>query len=138
MPWDNIDINSINPNQDNLVDNGRYTMSIANNSVKMREGAVMGSIILDGDSGKFTGKKLSFYLPDPEAINKRGEPNGWASAAVRKVSVAVGEEVKEGEKVAEFLNRIAGYKFSATVTNKPDQNGDDRSNVNFGSAKPAV
>jgi hypothetical protein len=130
MGWTNIDLSKINPSDLNLVADGVYTFQL-NPGAKYNEfGGIFASATIVSD-GEFKGKRVSFSYPNPDEYN-------WAAPALKRLVVATGNDVEEGEDGPAVLNRISGSLFSSKIVNKDDKTGVKRSNLQTMSVKPAA
>ena len=137
MSWTNINIKEINPAQLDLVAPGTYVFAINTGAKYNERGAILASANIESD-GEFRGKKMLFSYPDPESLSQDGKLQTWSSVAFKRLEVALGEDVQEGEDPVQYLNRIAGAKFAAGVTVKEDNTGTKRSNISLLNVKPAA
>jgi hypothetical protein len=129
LSW-NIDLKSINPSDLNLVADGLYTFQINPGSSYNERGGINASATIQSD-GEFKGKKMLFSYPDPQEY-------AWSAPALKRLAIATGNDVEEGEDPVDFLNRIAGGLFATKVVNKDDKTGVKRSNLQTMSVKPAA
>ena len=67
--------------------------------------------------GDHKGRRVFFNYPDPTSMNKAGKPKSWSTQALKKLEVVLGESALEGEKPADYLNRVAmtGARFGGTL-----------------------
>lgn len=137
MAWNNINLREINPNLLDLVAPGTYTFSLNSGAKYNERGAILASATIESD-GEFRGKRMLFSYPDPESVSQDGKVQTWSSVAFKRLEVAVGQDVEEGEDPITYLNRIAGAKFAAGVTVKEDATGSKRSNIQLLNVKPAA
>lgn len=137
MSWASINLKEVNPNQLELVADGVYTFELNSGAKYNEAGAILASasIVSEGD---FRGKRMLFSYPDPESLDSTGKPQTWSAVALKRLEVATGHDVEEGEDKVSFLNRIAGSKFIATVKTKEDKNGTKRSNIQTLNVKAAA
>lgn len=137
MSWTNVNIKEINPAQLDLVAPGDYVF-VLNAGAKYNErGAILASATIESD-GEFRGKKMLFSYPDPESVSSEGKVQTWSSVAFKRLEVALGQDVDEGEDPVAYLNRVAGGKFAAKVTAKEDNTGTKRSNIQLLNVRPAA
>lgn len=137
MSWTNINLKEINPAQLDLVAAGTYTFSLNTGAKYNDNGAILASATIESD-GEFRGKRMLFSYPDPESISSSGKVQQWSSVAFKRLEVALGQDVEEGEDPVAYLNRVAGSKFSAGVVVKDDNTGTKRSNIQLLNVKPAA
>jgi hypothetical protein len=137
MSWTNINIKEINPAQLDLVAPGSYTFALNSGAKYNERGAILASATIESD-GEFRGKKMLFSYPDPESVSQEGKVQSWSSVAFKRMEVALGQDVEEGEDPVAYLNRVAGGKFAAGVTVKDDASGTKRSNIQLLNVKPAA
>ena len=130
MSWSSIDLKSINPSDLNLVADGTYTFQLNPGSSYNERGGINASAVIQSD-GEFTGKKVLFSYPDPTEY-------AWSAPALKRLALATGNDVEEGEDPVAFLNRIAGSHFTTKIVNKDDKTGVKRSNLQTMSVKPAA
>ena len=136
MAW-TINLKEINPAQLDLIAPGTYTFELNSGAKYNDRDAILASATIVSD-GEFRGKRVLFSYPNPESLNSEGKPQVWSGVALKRLEVAIGEEVGEGEDPVEYLNRIAGAKFSAGVTVREDSTGTKRSNIQLLNVKPAA
>jgi hypothetical protein len=137
MSWTNIRLSEVNANQLDLVAPGKYVFSINTGAKYNDRGALLASATIESD-GEFRGKRMLFSYPDPESTNSEGKVQTWSAVAFKRLEIALGQEVVDGEDPAEYLNRVAGSKFSAGVTVKEDATGTKRSNIQLLNVTPAA
>jgi len=137
MSWNNINLKEVNPAQLDLVAPGTYVFTLNNGAKYNERGAILASATIESD-GDFKGKRVLFSYPDPESTSAEGKIQTWSSVALKRLEVATGQECVEGEDKVEFLNRIAGSKFSAGIAVKEDHTGTKRSNIQLLNVKPAA
>jgi hypothetical protein len=137
MSWTNINIKDVNPAQLDLVAPGSYVFALNPGAKYNERGAILASATIESD-GEFKGKKMLFSYPDPESVSQEGKVQQWSSVAFKRLEVAVGQDMEEGEDPVAYLNRIAGAKFAAGVTAKEDATGTKRSNIQLLNVKPAA
>lgn len=137
MSWQNINIKEINPAQLDLVAPGSYVLALNTGAKYNERGAILASATIESD-GEFRGKRMLFSYPDPESTSSEGKLQAWSSVALKRLEGAVGQDVAEGEDPVDYLNRIAGAKFTANVTVKEDSTGTKRSNIQLLNVKPAA
>lgn len=137
MAWANINLREVNPAQLDLVAPGTYVFAINTGAKYNERGAILASATIESD-GDFKGKRMLFSYPDPESVSHDGKVQTWASVALKRLEVATGSDIVEGEDPVAFLNRIAGSKFSATVKESVDSTGTKRSNIQLLNVKPAA
>jgi len=63
-------------------------------------------------NGEFAGKVKYFSYPDPKKVGE------WVRGVFIRLTHAVGIEIQENEHPVDYLNRIAGSKFSAPVKHR--------------------
>ena len=136
MSWSSINLREVNPAQLDLVAPGTYVFAINAGAKYNERGAVLASATIESD-GDFKGKRMLFSYPDPESVSSEGKVQGWSSVAFKRLSIAVGQDIEEGEDPVAYLNRIAGSKFAAGVTVKETDTG-KRSNIQLLNVKPAA
>jgi hypothetical protein len=129
MAW-SINLKEISANDLNLVPDGVYTFSLNAGASYNDKGGINASAQIITD-GPYRGRKMLFSYPNPDQFP-------WAGPSLKKLSVAIGIDVEDGEDPVEYLNRVAGSLFSSKVVNKVDKNGEDRSNLQTMSVKPAI
>lgn len=137
MSWTNVNIREVNPNLLDLVAAGTYVFSINSGAKYNDRGAILASATIESD-GEFRGKRMLFSYPDPESTNSAGKVQTWSSVAFKRMEVALGQDIEEGEDPVAYLNRVAGSKFSAGVVVKEDETGTKRSNIQLLNVKPAA
>lgn len=137
MSWTNINLKEVNPNLLDLVAPGTYTFSLNSGAKYNDRGAILASATIESD-GDFRGKRMLFSYPDPESVSQDGKVQSWSAVAFKRLEIAVGTDINEGEDHVEYLNRVAGSKFSAGVTVKEDATGQKRSNIQLLNVKPAA
>lgn len=130
MSWQNINLKEINPSDLNLVADGVYTFSLNPGAQYNDFGGIFASATIVSD-GEFKGKRVSFSYPNPDEYS-------WAAPALKRLVIATGNDVEEGEDGPTVLNRIAGSHFSTKIVNKDDKNGVKRSNLQTMSVKAAA
>jgi|HubBroStandDraft_5_1064220.scaffolds.fasta_scaffold206100_3 hypothetical protein len=114
MSWTNIDLSKISLDTE-LIPEGVYTLELSPGAKYNDWGALQcqGRVINDGE---FKGKPVFFSYPDPEGVSKEGKPMAWSATAFKRLTVALGEDLTEGETPDVYLNRVAGTHFSAPIT----------------------
>jgi len=137
MSWTSINLKEINPAQLDLVAAGSYKFRLNPGAKYNDRGSILASATIESD-GEFTGKRMLFSYPDPESTDKNGKVQNWSSVALKRLEVATGQEVQDGEDPVAFLNRIAGSFFQTGVTVKEDETGTKRSNLQLLNVKPAA
>jgi hypothetical protein len=137
MSWAQINLKEINPAQLDLVAQGTYKFRLNPGAKYNDRGAILASATIESE-GEFTGKRMLFSYPDPESVSQDGKVQTWSAVAFKRLEVATGQEVAEGEDPVAFLNRIAGSVFSSSVSVKEDQTGTKRSNLQLLNVKPAA
>lgn len=137
MAWTNINLKEINPAQLDLVAPGSYVFNLNSGAKYNERGAILASATIESD-GEFRGKRMLFSYPDPESTSDEGKIQTWSSVAFKRLEVALGQDVEEGEDPVVYLNRVAGSKFAGNVTVKEDKTGTKRSNIQLLNVKPAA
>jgi hypothetical protein len=130
LGWQQLNLKEINASDLNLVADGTYTFQLNNGSKYNEFGGIYASATITSD-GEFKGKRVSFSYPNPDEYP-------WAGPALKRLAIATGNDVEEGEDAVTFLNRIAGSLFSTKIVNKDDKNGVKRSNLQTMSVKVAA
>lgn len=136
MSW-NINIRDINPAQLDLVAEGVYTFALNPGAKYNERNAILASANIETD-GDFKGKKMLFSYPNPESTSQDGKVQAWSGVALKRLEIALGVDMEEGEDPVDYLNRAAGAKFMAKVTVKEDSLGTKRSNIQLLNVKPAA
>lgn len=136
MSW-TINIRDINPAQLDLVAPGTYVFALNPGAKYNDRNAVLASANIESD-GEFRGKKMLFSYPNPESTSQDGKVQTWSGVAFKRLEIALGQDMEEGEDPVDYLNRVAGSKFAAGVTVKEDNTGTKRSNIQLLNVKPAA
>ena len=130
MSWSTINLKEINASDLNLVPDGTYTFLLNPGAAYNERGGINASATIESE-GDVRGKKVLFSYPDPAEY-------AWSAPALKRLALATGNDVEEGEDPVAFLNRIAGSHFSTKIVNKDDKTGVKRSNLQTMSVKPAA
>lgn len=118
MPWLTTDLTTVNPNAE-AIPEGTYTFSLGGAKYDDRgynRIEANATIVTEGD---FMGRKMFFSYPDPESINSKGKKNDWSAKALKRLEQSLGVDASAGEDPVEYLNRVAGTRFSAPVSMRP-------------------
>lgn len=137
MSWTNIDFKSINPSTVDVIAEGVYKLQLNSGAKYNDRHSILASATVTQD-GEFTGKRLLFSYPDPESTSQDGKVQDWAKIAFKRLEVAMGVDIEEGEDPVAYLNRAAGSYFSGKVVVKMDNTGTPRSNLQLLNVKPAA
>lgn len=132
MSWQTIDLSTINPNLE-IVPEGSYTFSVSGAKYGTTDPGrveVTATLVTEGD---YTGRKLFFSYPDPEKMD-------WSPKAFKRLEQAIGVDANAGEGPVEYLNRVAGSRFRATVKHrKPTEEfPNPKADLNIFSVSPAA
>lgn len=113
MGWTSIDLSKISLDTE-LIPAGTYTFELAPGAKLNDWGGLscQGRVV---DEGEFKGKAVFFSYPDPESTSKDGKPMTWSATAFKRLTVALGEDLLDGEEPLTYLNRVAGTRFSMPV-----------------------
>jgi|SRR5882672_9683427 len=117
MSWENIDLKDIST-QTELLPAGTYNFELSPGAKKDERGALKVSATVNGH-GEFTGKRVFFSFPDPEAISAEGKSMAWSATALKRFEQAIGIEINPGETKEAYLNRVAGNHFQTSTTINP-------------------
>lgn len=130
MAWSNINLNDV-PTGRELLPGGDYTFEVVQGSAKFGKfdpNAVEFRASVVG--GEFAGRPVFISYPDPEKQD-------WSPTAFKRLSVALGVEIADGEGPIDYLGRVGGLHFNLPVTIVKDNQGVDRQRFNILNPKPA-
>lgn len=137
MSWTNINFKEVNPATVDVIAEGIYKLQLNAGAKYNDSQSILASATIAQD-GEFTGKRLLFSYPDPESTSRDGKVQDWSKIAFKRLEVAMGVDMEEGEDPVTYLNRAAGNYFSGKVVVKADANGTPRSNLQLLNVKPAA
>lgn len=81
--------------------------------------------------GEFAGRQLFFTYPNPAVRT-------WSPRAFKILVESLGEDLTPGEHPVEYLNRVAGLRFSAPVKHRKDDTDTTRVDVQLFKVRPAA
>jgi hypothetical protein len=137
MSWSTINFKEVNPATVDVIPEGTYTFRLNNGAKYADSQAILASATIESD-GEFRGKRVLFSYPDPESLDKNGKVQDWSKVAFKRLEVALGQDVEDGEDPVAYLNRVAGGVFMAGVKVREDNSGTKRSNLQILNVKPAA
>jgi hypothetical protein len=128
MSWQDINLQSINPNLD-IIPAKKYTFEILNGAkFDDRNPDNVSVSVAIAEDGEFRGRRLyATYAPED-------------AKALKRLSVAIGIDFEENEGPVDYLNRVAGSRFTTNVTHsKPnDQYPNPKAFLNKWNPSPAA
>lgn len=138
MSWTNIDLKSISLQVD-LIPEGKYTFEVSPGAHLNDKGTLLMQARVSQD-GEFKGKPVFFSYPDPESISAGGKVNSWSGVAFKRLEQALGVDCNDGETAESYAQRVAGSRFTGTITHSPvtDEYPTPRINLNLFKVAPAA
>lgn len=73
------------------------------------------NVRFDVTGGDQNGRVVWFAYPDPASTNKEGKLATWSAQALKKLEIALGVDIQQGEDTAAYLNRVAGSRITAEI-----------------------
>ena len=113
MGWETFNLKTINPNPV-IVPAKTYTFELLVGVAKDEKGTVSASAAIVND-GEHTGRRLTMYFPNPDAINSKGTKNEWNARDMVRLINALGLDLEDNEDPVSVLSRGAGNRFQASV-----------------------
>lgn len=111
--WMEVDLTTIPTDNATLPENVYYNFELLPGAKASRYDADRIECAAKVIDGEFAGKVKYFSYPDP---NKVGD---WVRGVFVRMTHALGSEIEEGEHPVDYLNRVAGHQFSASVKHRP-------------------
>ena len=107
-----VDLTTIPTDNEVLPENQYYNFELLPGAKPSRYDADRIECAAKVVDGEFAGRVKYFSYPDP---NKVGD---WVRGVFIRMTHAIGVEIEEGEHPVDYLNRVAGGKFSAPVKHR--------------------
>ena len=123
--------------QDPIVPEGRYTLELAPGAKFIESGALKTSATVVND-GEFTGKRVFFSYPDPEGSSAQGKSFAWSKTAFKRLIAAIGVDPEEGEPEDQYLNRVAGNRFTGQIRHRAQEGYPTQAELNLFNVSPAA
>ena len=141
MSWHDVDLTTVSPTEE-IIPEKTFTFELLPGA-KFDERGTGGINVAVAivDDGEFTGRRMFAYYPDPESVSVRtGKKQDWSKIAMKRLEQALGIDCQAGEKAVEYLNRVAGNRFSTSVKHSAptDEYPVPRANLNLLNVKPAA
>lgn len=111
MSWTNFNLKDINPNME-AIPPKKYNWELLSGAKYDEKERIVVSAAIVND-GEFTGRRLTFSYPNPEGFSQAGKKNDWSGKMLKRLEQAIGIECSDGEDPVDYLNRVAGNRFSA-------------------------
>jgi len=119
LAWTDVNLADVKPEGFDPIPEGTYTFSLLPTAtLRDRNGVQELNVSASITNGDFTGRRVFFSYPDPTSTDSKGKKRSWSAQALKKLEIALGTEITEGESPVEYLNRVASNghgTFQATL-----------------------
>lgn len=123
--------------QDAIIPEGSYDFELSPGAKFTDQGALKASAALVTE-GEFTGKRIFFSYPNPTGFSNAGKSFKWSETAFKRLQVALGIDITEGEDEAAYLNRAAGNRFRGQVKHRTSEGYPTQAELNLFNVQPAA
>jgi len=115
--------------QPTTLPEGVYTFTLLGGKTDENNGRTTVSAAVA--EGEFTGKPTRFSYPNFQTQE-------WALTSFKRLTIALGMDIQDGEDAASYLNRAAGQQFIAKVAHRasPDDPDVKFADVKLNSVRP--
>lgn len=130
--WSEVDLTTI-PTDNDIIPEGKYEFELLPGARFSKWDADRIEAAAKVASGEFAGRVQYFNYPDPAKVGE------WVRGVFVRMTRAAGKEIAEGESPIEYLNRVAGAHFAASVIHRTfDKEGESvtKSDLKIGSVSP--
>jgi hypothetical protein len=109
MSWGDIDLSSVSTDQDLLPEATLNFVLVSAKENRFDHNKV--DVLVKVFDGEFKGRTTFMSYPDPAKFD-------WSPQLVARLAKVVGEPINKGEGPIDYINRVAGGKFSAPMKHR--------------------
>ena len=130
--WSEVDLSTV-PSDIEILPEGKYVFELLPGARFSKWDANRVEAAAKVVAGEFEGKIQYYSYPDPAKVGD------WVIGVLVRMAKAASCEIEENESPVDFLNRVAGTKFKATVyhrTYDKEGEGQTKAELKIGSIMP--